>query len=286
MSRIQRIESQMRDANKITSTFAGLIYSTIESLGEFGASIPILEIIVTIFAYYRSGLGELFGIEVLAGLVFAQIAALFLSAHYKNTAMSRIGEVAIFASVFVGAANTGVAISLALLLSHSETAVLPTWMAYFPAISSALAVLFIYTAKLFTMERVASRLKFRTESNAEIDELERLATAKKNTATNLDKMQNTQMKLQVVTMTKLANDPMIKNAYLLIMREQALKNVLRAFDVHPSTKVAQLLHKQIVAANEQAAEAGMNDDEALQSLINDSNINLLDLTNGQPAPNG
>lgn len=286
MSRIQRIESQMRDANKITSTFAGLIYSTIESLGEFGASIPILEIIVTIFAYYRSGLGELYGIEVLAGLVFAQVAALFLSAHYKNTAMSRIGEAAIFASVLVGAANTGMAIFLALALSHQETSTLPIWATYFPAISSALAVLFIYVAKLFTMARVASRLKFRTESNAELREIERIADAHHVNATNLDTMQQTQMKMQVSTMQQLASDPMIRNAYMLIMREQALKNVFAAFGVHPNTKIAKLLHEQIVKANEAAVANGEAvDPTSIQWPVDGNGISLVDLAAGTNLPN-
>lgn len=288
MSRIQQLEKQMQDANRAASTVAGLIYNTIESLGEFGALIPIAEIVVTIFAYWRSGLGNLFGLEVLAGLVFAQVAALFLTAHYKNIALSIVGEAAVYTSILIGAANTGIAIYLALSLGHGagEIATMSRGILYFPAISSAAAVLAIYTAKMFTMQRVASRLKFRTESNAEVDELKRVAQAKKNTAINLDRMQNTQMKLQVATMTQLAKDPMIRNAYLLIMREQALKNVLQAFEVHPSTKIAKLLHKQIVEANEQAAEAGIEDGQAIRSLINDSNINLLDLANGQPAPNG
>lgn len=280
MSRIKQIEKQMQDANKITSTFAGLIYSTIEALGEFGASIPLLEIIVTIFAYYRSGLGELFGLEVLAGLVFAQIAALFLTAHYKNTAMHELGEYAIFASVMVGAMNTGIAIFLALTLSHNDATALPSWVVYFPAISSALAVLFIYTAKLYTMERVASRLKFRTEANAELREIERIANAHHKSAKNLDEMQNTQLTLQVETMNELAHDPLIKNAYKLIMRDQALQNVLKVFEVNHSTKLARLLKEQIVKANEDAVGGEANVD-TLRYPVRTNGLNYIDLAEGQ-----
>jgi hypothetical protein len=286
MSRIQQLEEQMKDANRFTSTVAGLIYNAIESLGEFGALIPIAEIIVTIYAYWRSGLGELFGLEVLAGLVFAQVAALFLTAHYKNIALSQIGETAVYGSILIGAANTGIAIFLALSMGHGtvDVANMPRAILYFPAISSAMAVLAIYTAKMFTMERVAARLKFRTESNADIQAIQRRANAQHSNATHLNTMQATQMKIQVETMTQLANDPMIKNAYTLIMREQALKNVLQAFDVHPSTKIAKLLQKQIVDANEAAAQAAPVGGLPIAWPVETNGLSSVDLAAGA-APN-
>ena len=280
-SRLQDWEKQFKQANKVTEAFAGLVSGTVESLGEFGALIPLGEIIVTIFAFSRSGMTAEFGIEVLIGLVFAQVAALFLTSHYKNIALADIGQAAVFTSILVGAINTGIAILLAL----ANPASIPNGVLFFPAISSGIAVLCIYGAKMFTQERVTKRLILRQEADNEIAELKRTGTAQREKNSHLDSMQISQLKMQSDTMQQMAADDLIKQAYMLVMREQALKNVFVAFGVNGNSKVAKMLREQIVKANEEAIANGSIDPSVIGWPIETNGIDLIDLARGNADPN-
>lgn len=282
-SRLQQWERQFKQANKVTEAFAGLVSGSVESLGEFGALIPLGEIIVTIFAFSHSGLTAQYGLEVLIGLVFAQVAALFLTSHYKNIALADVGQAAVYTAILIGAVNTGIAILLALADPNS----IPDGLLFFPAISSAMAVLCIYGAKMFTQERVTKRLILKQEADNEIAELTRQGNAQREKNRHLDDMQLAQLQMQSSTMAQMAQDELIKQAYMLVMREQALKNVFAAFGVNVNTKMAKMLREQIVKANE--ASVAINpptQPNGIRWPVDNNGISLIDLAEGgSPNPN-
>lgn len=277
MARFDRMRYRLENTNTLVAGFANVISSLTDALGEFGALIPLGEIIVTIFAFSTGDMMELYGFKVLIGLVFAQIAALYLTAHYKNIALSAIGEASVFSSILVGAANTTLAIYLVL-----NAGLVPSWVLLFPALSSGLAVLFIYGAKMFTQERVSHRMILRQKADDEVRELKRVARATREKNTHLDSMQTSQLKLQADTMRQMSDDDLIKAGYALVMREQAVKTMLETFGVNPNTKVAKMLREQVVRANEAALENGAVVPGAVRpdALNNSQPVDLIDLFQG------
>ncbi len=250
-------QKQIQEANGVVRALGNLTSDIIDSVAEFGAFIPLAEIIVTVAVYSAAGLGEFYGIEVLAGLVFAQVAALYLAAHYRDTAMHPIGQGAIFLSVIVGAVNTATAVYMAMI--HGQGA---AWVGYVPAFSAGIAVLLMYTAKLFTSVRVHSRKRLTAVATNELAELNRKGDADRRQAALLDDMQNTRLQMQSDALNDLANDSRIRAIQRRAMYQTVVKGILDNYAIHPNSVLGkELLHLAREAAHGAADDTAVSEPE-------------------------
>ena len=253
-NRIENMEQQIDKTNALIKSTGGLFSEMIESVAEFGALIPLGEIIVTIGTFYGAGLGEVYGIHVLMGLVFAQVAALYLTSHYRDIAMHELGEAAIFTSILIGAMNTGIAVYLALSAEANTT--LPNWLRFVPAFSSGLAVLLMYVAKYFTHERVSTRKRLKQQATNEIKEMERKATAERNRANTLDKMQQTRLEMEAAALERMATNPTILEVQERAMWMTTVHEIMATYGINQRSK----LGKQLInLANESLSEQDLKD---------------------------
>lgn len=243
-------QNQIQNANGVVRAIGNLTSDVIDAFAEFGAFIPLAEIIVTVAVYSANGLGELYGIEVLAGLVFAQVAALYLTAHYRDTAMHWAGQAAIFASVLVGAVNTATAVYLAMVDTPA------VWVGLVPALSSGLAITFMYTAKLFTSERFHSRKRLAAEAANVLAELTRKGSADRRQAALLDDMQNTRLQMQADALNDLAADGRIRAIQRRAMYQTVVKGILDNYSIHPNSGLGKELLLLAREAAHGAADAG------------------------------
>lgn len=264
-------QEQIQNANGVVRALGNLTSDVIDSLAEFGAFIPLAEIVVTIAVYSAAGLGEFYGLEVLAGLVFAQVAALYLAAHYRDTAMHPIGQGAIFLSVMVGAVNTATAVFMAMI--HGEGA---AWVSYVPAFSSGIAVLLMYTAKLFTAARVHSRKRLSAVAANELAELNRQGAAQRQEAGLLDDMQNTRLQMQADALKDLAADGRIRSIQRRAMYQTVVKGILDNYSIHPNSA----LGKELLHLAREAAHGGSVDVPQLDPEVWGDGS-----TNGSPSDN-
>lgn len=205
---------------------AGILIGSFAEVGQF---IPLLEIVVTIGAFWRAGGGH---IEVVVGVVFAQIVALFLVNHYAGVAMHWVGQSAIYLSVILGAVNTGFAISYAM-----SGGVANVIMADFVGTSSALAIAMSYVAKFFTHEAVANRLLFKAESEAAISELKRKRRHERETAAARDAMQLARINLQQMAVQDLTNDDRMATIQRRAMASNFVGEIMEAFEIDPRTRL-------------------------------------------------
>lgn len=291
--RFNNWSNQLSQVSDIAKQVGGVANTLIDSVAEFGAFIPLLEILVTIAAFYAAGLGEFFGIEVLVGLVFAQIGALYLTAHYRGIAMSGIGQAAIYLSVIVGAANTGLAVYLA-LNAHSAAGLNPlAWQ--FPAFSAGLAVLFMYAAKIFTHEQVANRRRLQVESENEIAEITRARAAERATNTARSRMQQTRLNMESTALDDLANDARMQAIQKRAMYLTVVQDILTQYQIHPSTKLGKSLLGLADEAVNVGGETAVNPAAGVPAAVSpalspvpriESVEDFLSVTNGNGHANG
>ena len=282
--RIKEMENTVHKTNSLVRTIGNLFSDVIDSLAELGSMIPLAEIIVTIAAFYGAGLGEVYGIEVLIGLVFAQIAALYLTAHYKDTAMTKLGDAAIFASIFIGAANTGIAVYLALSAAE-EGGEVASWVWYVPAFSAGFSVLLMYIAKMFTHERAHSRTLKRHESEAKMKELKREADAARKRSATLDEMQQLRLEMDSKSLKRLAENPTILQIQDQAMWMTLVADIMKQYGIRQNSK----LGKQLIELAEQGASAEADGESLPEPVFNEIEDFLAqnqNRTNGQPTTNG
>lgn len=251
-SRFENWNQQLSQFNGFARQVGHAANTAIDSIAEFGAFIPLLEILVTIAAFYAAGLGELFGVEVLVGLVFAQIGALYLTAHYKGVAMSVTGQVAIYLSIFVGAANTGLAVYLALNAERGGEMMALAWQ--FPAFSAGLAVLFMYVAKMFTHEQVAGRRRLQVESENEIAEISRARQAERAMNAARDQMLQTRLNMERKGLLELSKDERMQSIQKRAMYLTVVNDIMNQYDVKPASK----LGKQLLGLADEAVNGGQS----------------------------
>lgn len=281
--RIKEMEDKVNKTNSLVRTIGNLFSDVIDSLAELGSMIPLAEIMVTIMAFYGAGLGEVYGLEVLVGLVFAQIAALYLTAHYRDTAMTKLGDAAIFTSIFIGAANTGIAVYLA-LASAEEGGTVARWVWYIPALSAGLSVLLMYVAKMFTHERASSRVHKRHESDAEMKELKREADASRKRAETLAEMQQVRLDMDADALNRLAQNPMIKQIQDQAMWMTLVADIMKQYNIRQNSK----LGKELIALAQQGANGAEGEalpEPDVSDLVDDFLAQNQNRTNGQPTTN-
>lgn len=249
-SRFDNWNQQLSQFNGFARQVGNAANTAIDSIAEFGAFIPLLEILVTIAAFYAAGLGEIFGIEVLVGLVFAQIGALYLTAHYKGVAMSTAGQLAIYLSIVVGAANTGLAVYLALNAHGGGEMMALAWQ--FPAMSAALAVLFMYVAKMFTHEQVANRRRLQVESENEIAEITRARQSERSMNRARDEMQQTRLNMEKMALRELSRDERMQAIQKRAMYLTVVQDIMNQYDVKASSR----LGKQLLGLADEAVAGG------------------------------
>lgn len=245
--RIKDMEKQVNKTNSLVRTIGVLFSDIIDSVAELGSMIPLAEIVVTIAVFYSAGLGEVYGIEVLIGLVFAQVAALYLTAHYRDTAMSRVGEAAIFTSIFVGAINTGIAVYLA--LAKAKGAPLSDWAWYVPALSSGFSVLLMYLSKMFTHERSSLRTRLRQESDLAMKEMKRHAKAESDREATLARMQQLRLDMDADSLERISKKDKIKKVQDRIMEDTLIGDIMKQYHIHPNSRLAKELAELISPAD-------------------------------------
>ena len=282
--RIKEMEDKVNKTNSLVRTIGNLFSDFIDSIAELGSMIPLGEIVVTIAAFYGAGLGEVYGLEVLMGLVFAQVAALYLTAHYKDTAMTKLGDGAIFTSIFLGAANTGIAVYLALNTAHTGGEV-ANWVWNVPAFSAGASVLLMYIAKMFTHERAHSRTLKRHESEAQMKELKREADAERKKAQTLADMKQMRLDMDADSLNRLAQNPMILQIQDQAMWMTLVADIMKQYGIRQNSK----LGKQLIALAEQGANSAESDalpEPDINELVEDFLAQNQNQTNGQPTTNG
>lgn len=284
MDRVNALGQNANIMSQVSRQVGEFIGTAVDSGAELGSFVPVIEIVVTIGSFIGAGLGATFGYEVLIGLVLAQIVALYLVAHYKSIAMSKIGQAAIYLAVIVGAINTALAVYLALTSHGDATAVNPIiWQ--FPAYSSGAAILFFYVAKLFTHEAVANRRRLRVESENEIAEIQRSQAAKRAMNTARDTMQQTRLEMEADAMEELANDERMKAIQKRAMYLTVVSDILSQYEINQNSKLGkQLLSLADEAVNGDRPQFDLSD---LEPVLNGSGTDFLASNgNGQAHRNG
>lgn len=245
--------------------FGGFANSAMESGAQIFVTLPALELIVTISAFVASGLASQLGIEVLAGLVFAQACALYLVSHYRNIAMHPVGLAAIYAAIVTGAVNTGTAVWLALTVHDGVN--VPPFAILLPAFSGGASVLYYYAAKMFTARQVANRRRLAVESTNELAEIRRAAEAQRNRDTTLETMQQTRLNMEETALLALANDPRMMEIQKRAMYLTVVNSILTQYTIQPQSK----LGKQLLELADKAVNGGELDLTDLQPLATPAN---------------
>lgn len=243
---LNRLAVRIDRLSDVASQLGEFANSAMESFAQVFVSLPVLELIVTIGAFVSSGLAAKLGMEVLAGLVFAQAAALYLVSHYRKMAMHPIGLLAIFLAVLTGAVNTGAAVYLGLTVHSPEAA--PQFTILLPAFSGGLSVLYYYVAKMFTAEQVAMRRTFSIETSAKLAEIQRSAAAQRKRETTLAEMQQTRLDMEHTALTALSADKIMQEIQKRAMWGTVVKDIMSLYDVKPQERTG----KQILALMEKA----------------------------------
>ncbi len=238
-NRLQEMENTVNQTNSLVASIGKLLGDVIDSFAELGSMIPFIEIMVTFVAFYGAGLSDVYGYEVMVGFVIAQIAALYLTAHYKDMAMHWLGDTVIFLSVFGGAINTGIAIYLALAVANDID--IPQPIIFVPAFSSAFGVLFIYLAKLFTHARQSTRVQKRHEAKEALKSFQRKAASERQRTATLDKMQNTRLKMEADALQELATDPRIQTIQKKAMWLTVVGEIMKQYDINPRSRLGKEL---------------------------------------------
>ncbi len=274
--------------NGVVVGIAKTIGTLTGSLSEFGQLVPLLEIAVTAGVFWRYG-GHL---EVIMGVFFAQLVALFLVNHYANIAMTAAGQWSIYASILVGALNTGFAISYGL----NGGGGLNGFMADFVGMTAAVSIVLSYVAKLGTHDAVARRTALKARGDAALAELKRKAKHEAAVNSNLDAMQLARLGLQSRATDELTTDPRMEAIQRRAMAGTFVNEILQSFSIAPQSK----LGKELLAQAEKlAAVDGDIDLSDLQPLAVPTNgaaaehgngVNAGDFlavpTNGRPNGNG
>lgn len=241
--------------------FGSFANSAMESAAQIFVTLPALELIVTIGAFVASGLASQLGIEVLAGLVFAQAAALYLVSHYRHIAMHPIGLAAIYLAIVTGAVNTGAAVYLALTV-HGASAAVPTFATLLPAFSGGLSIMYYYAAKMFTAEQVATRRRLAVESAENLAEIKRASQAQRQRAAALDAMQLTRLEMERDALNDLANDPRMAEIQKRAMYLTVVNAILNQYAIQSNSK----LGKQLLELADKAVNGGDIDLTDLQPI--------------------
>lgn len=222
--------------NSVVIGIAKTVGTLTGSFSEFGQLVPLLEILVTAGVFWRYG-GHL---EVIMGVFFAQLVALFLVNHYASVAMTTLGQLAIFASIFVGAINTGFAISYGL----NGGGGLNGFMADFVGMTAAVSIVLSYTAKMTTFEAVAKRTALKTRGDAALAELKRKAKHEAAVNGNRDAMQLARLKLQSKATDDLTNDSRMEAIQRRAMAGTFVKEILDAYGIAPQSKLGKDLTEE------------------------------------------
>lgn len=233
--------------NGVVVGIAKTIGTLTGSLSEFGQLVPLLEIAVTIGVFWRYG-GHL---EVIMGVFFAQLVALFLVNHYADVAMTTVGQWAIYASILVGALNTGFAISYGL----NGGGGLNGFMADFVGMTASISVVLSYVAKLGTHEAVARRTALKARGDAALAEIKRKASHEAALNANRDAMQLARLNLQRTATDDLTSDPRMEGIQRRAMAGTFVNEILASFQIDSRSK----LGKELIG--EAAKIAGVDDEE-------------------------
>ena len=232
-NRIQEMEEKVNQTNSLVRTIGLLFSDAIDSIAELGSLIPIIELLVTAIAFYGAGLSEVYGFEVMLGLILAQFSALFLTAHYRNTAMHWIGDFAIYASIGLGAINTFIAVFLVLTNGSGNTVPFFVWV--IPAVSAGLAVLWVYLAKMFTHERVSSRSKLKHEAKMARLEFDRQAKTDLERNNILDRMELAKLGMDEDALKTIVSTPFVQQIRVGAMLEQVIEEMLASSGISPTS---------------------------------------------------
>ena len=228
-NRIEEMEEKVNQTNSLVRTIGLLFSDVIDSIAELGSLIPILELFITAVAFYGAGLSDVYGWEVMVGLILAQFSALFLTAHYKNIAMHWLGDFAVYASVFFGALNTFIAVFL--VLTHGSGNEIPDVIWFIPAVSSGLAVLWIYVAKLFTQERVLARSRLKHEAKMELAEFSRKANFELTQQGILDNIELTKLSMEEQAVKTISEADFMLRLQVTAMVKTYLSDVLKKHSI-------------------------------------------------------
>ncbi len=248
--------SKLENFNEVVVGIAKTVGTVTGSLSEFGQLVPLMEIAVTAGVFWRYG-GH---IEVVMGVFFAQLIALYLVNHYANTAMTTIGQYAIYASILVGAVNTGFAISYGL----NGGGGLDGFMADFVGLASAVSIVLSYIAKIGTHEAAARRIALKAIGDAKLAEIKRNARHEAATAANLNTMQLARLNLQSTATVELTNDDRMKTIQRRALAGLLVGDILKTSGIHPNSKLA----KDLIKA---AADIAQSDDLELPEAAQGAN---------------
>ena len=278
-NRIQEMEEKVNQTNSLVRTIGLLFSDAIDSIAELGSLIPIIELLVTAVAFYGAGLSEVYGFEVMLGLILAQFSALFLTAHYRNTAMHWIGDFAIYASIGLGAVNTFIAVFLVLTNGSGNTVPFFVWV--IPAVSAGLAVLWVYLAKMFTHERVSSRSKLKHEAKMARLEFDRQAKTDLERNNILDRMELAKLGMDEDALKTIVSTPFVQQIRVGAMLEQVIEEMLASSGISPASARGKAYLKM---AEDGVAELYGNEEESdpFEDAVNDPDF-LADHQN-QPTP--
>lgn len=254
---LARLSTKFDRLSDVAGRFGAFANSAMESFAQVFVSLPIFELIVTIGAFVSSGLAAELGLEVLAGLVFAQAAALYLVSHYRKIAMHPVGLGAIFLSILTGAINTGAAVYLGLVAHDAAEA--PRFIVYLVAFSGGLSILYYYIAKMFTAEQVATRKVLAVETAARLAEISRSAAAQRERDGTLATMQQTRLTMEKNALLALAKDPTMAEIQKRAMWLTIVKEIMVQYEVKPQEKLGkkllELAEKAVMMDGETAAAA-------------------------------
>jgi len=274
MDKMDRLNENLKSGQQLVRMAAHVGSDTINTISEVVALLPLLEIVVTIGVFYGTEMGQRYGLEVIVGLVFSQMAALYLVNHYRDIAMHPIGQAAIYFGVILGAMNTMLVVYIAILgITLTNT------LAIFPGVSAGIAILFYYTAKLFTHERVSIRLKLRIVAEVQIKNLKRRAAADDALATIKDGMQKTRLKMEETALTSLAQDSRIAAIQTRAMYTTLVKEIMDQYSIKPHSKLGKQLLGLVEEALHGASESPFDDAQFLDTVLSEK-------PEAQPATNG
>lgn len=270
----------------VADRFGTFANSAMESMAQVFVTLPALELIVTISAFVASGLASQLGIEVLAGLVFAQACALYLVSHYRHIAMHPVGLAAIYAAIVTGAVNTGTAVWLALTVHDGVN--VPQFALLLPAFSGGASVLYYYAAKMFTAQQVATRRRLAVEMAENLAEIRRSAEAQRERDGALATMQQTRLNMEKTALLALANDPRMMEIQKRAMYLTVVNSILTQYAIQSHSKLGKQLFELADKAVNGDSPANYENREWVNGAANGSGADFLPL-NGRPNaayPNG
>lgn len=254
-------EERAHRASKSVIAFSNFASDVVDAAASLFKMLPFWEMLVTILIF-QFKLSETISYHVLAGLVFPQAIALYVTTQYKETALTRKGDFFVQVSIVFGILNTGFAV---LLLLAVESGITLGNAIFFPSLSTAVSLLAFYEVQRETVMQSHRREILRQKGQHERKRVQRDFDAENDKFRILAEMDKKKRQLENRALDEIGKDPVILTVFRRGMYLTIVKEYMERLEINQRSKLGKLM----IDLAERAAEANVNLEDMLDKMIED-----------------